>query len=158
MRRYSLSKKTLEALYTEDLSEFRKLINEENINWVDKDGRPVIFHAILDGSQFMLLEALKFHPDLNLKDNLGWTALHYAAQNFLIEIAKILVDKGADVNGKDNFGNSILWRAVFASKGRGEMIKLLLENGAKPDEANSSGVTPLKLAVSISNYNISQYF
>ncbi|MDQ3650521.1 MAG: ankyrin repeat domain-containing protein [Acidobacteriota bacterium] len=85
------------------------------------------------------------------------TPLHFAVQNHLIEIAKVLIVHRAEVDAQDNYGNIPLFRAVFESRGRGDMIQLLLANGANP-HINKSGVTPLGLAQTISNYDVAQHF
>ena len=95
---------------------------------------------------------------VNLKDHKGWYPLHHAAQNYRAEIANLLLEKGADIEAKDDYGNTPLWRSVFASQGRGEMITLLLSKGADPNNANGSGVSPLALARNIANYDVKQFF
>ncbi|WP_299754118.1 ankyrin repeat domain-containing protein [uncultured Pontibacter sp.] len=84
--------------------------------------------------------------------------LHYAAQYLAFEIGQILISKGADVNAKDDFGNNVLWRATFSFQGKGEFIELLLRNGADRFAKNNSGICPVDLANTISNYNVKQYF
>lgn len=43
--------------------------------------------------------------DINIRHPLGWTALHTAAINQKVEVIKILLQNGADVNAGDNFVN-----------------------------------------------------
>jgi hypothetical protein len=50
-----------------------------------------------------------------------------------------------------------LWRAVFDSKGRGGVIKLLLSAGASKGLRNKHGVSPQSLAKSIANYDVSNF-
>lgn len=106
----------------------------------------------------MVEQLLKSNPLLNIKDKKGWSPLHYAAQNYLIDIATQLIDDGADIEIKDNYGNTLLWRATFASQGKGKMIQLLLSKGANPNNSNDSGVGPMELANTIANYNVKQFF
>ena len=56
---------------------------------------------------------------------------------------------------QDVHGNSPLWRAVFDSKGRDGVIKLLLSAGASKSLRNKHGVSPESLAKSIANYDVS---
>jgi len=69
--------------------------------------------------------------------------LHWAAENGLTEIARQLLDQGADVNSRDNFSNTPLHLAVRSA----EMVELLLSRGAMPGARNAFGHTPLHLAV-----------
>ena len=61
-----------------------------------------------------------------------------------ISLVKDLLDKGLDVNGKNNNGWSALM--IAASQGNMEMLKLLIEKGAAVDEKNTQGQTPLIFA------------
>lgn len=92
------------------------------------------------------------------EETTGFTALHYCAQNQYVDIAKLLIDKGADVNIQDKYGNTPLFKAVFFSEGKTEMIKLLVENGADPDVKNKSDVSPRELAESIGSFDVTSCF
>ncbi len=70
-------------------------------------------------------------------------ALHWAAENGLIDIAALLIEQGADVDETDHFGNTALHLALAYA----DLIQLLLENGADVNAKNAMGNTPLHLAV-----------
>lgn len=75
------------------------------------------------------------------EDKSGYTALMSAAMNGLTDVAKVLLDKGADVNIKDNYGGTALeYAALF---GNADIVKLLLEKGANVNEKYSNGRTIL---------------
>jgi len=96
--------------------------------------------------------------DVNEQDENGWTALHFAAQNNSVPIGKLLIEAGADIEAKDSYGNTPLFRATFASHGDCRFIKLLLINGADPNASNHHNVSPLMLARKIGNYPVANCF
>ncbi len=125
---------------------------------LDSDGRSPLHHAAADALEDEVQELIDGGADVNLADKYGWTALHFASQSGSAEIVSILLRAGADVNSRDSHGNTALWRAVFCSEGRGEIIQLLRAAGADPYAENDSGVSPIALAHSIGNYDVQQYF
>ena len=70
----------------------------------------------------------------------------------LFEIAKFLLEKGADANTKDWFGNN----ALYYSKTY-ELTNLLIEKGAKANIKNKSGKTPLHFAKDLKIAQILQF-
>jgi ankyrin repeat protein len=79
--------------------------------------------------------------DPNIKTN-GVAALHNAVTNDDFMMAKLLLNRGADVNiTTDNLGNTALH--IAAVHGSLRLIKLLVSRGAKIDAVNSEGCTPL---------------
>jgi ankyrin repeat protein len=74
----------------------------------------------------------------------GMTALMYAAQNGHLETAKLLIDKGADVNAKD-YGMTALMYA--AQNGHLEIANLLIDEGADVNaQERDEGMTALMCA------------
>jgi ankyrin repeat protein len=70
-------------------------------------------------------------------------ALIWAARSNLLDIARLLIQKGIDVNQRDMLGNS----ALHAGVGSPDMIKLLLDSGADINARNFLGATPLHISV-----------
>jgi len=70
----------------------------------------------------------------------GWTALHLAAANGFVEVATLLIEKGADKDAKDEKGLTPLGRAVEAKDL--EMVAILKAAGAK-DEGKPLAPAPL---------------
>jgi ankyrin repeat protein len=67
--------------------------------------------------------------NVNSKTRYGATALSYACDKGHVEVVKLLIERGADVNSRDTFyGEVPLGWAL--SKGYAEIVKLLLSNGA----------------------------
>jgi ankyrin repeat protein len=67
--------------------------------------------------------------------------LHDASSKGLVQIVEILLEKGADVNAKDQDGDTALIRA--SGEGHIDVVKLLLEQGADVNAKNNAGATAL---------------
>jgi len=128
-----------------------------DINAQDKDKRTPLIQATIDNQINKMIILIRSGADVNIQDSLGYTALHYAAQNFLIDACKLLLENKAIVDIQDIHGNTPLFRAVFNSKGRGEVIGLLRSFGADIYLNNKHGVSPLQLANTIGNFDIKQF-
>lgn len=101
-----------------------------------------------------VISLVKHGADVNAKNNLEWTPLHFATHKDQIprltyedrkKYVKSLVSAGARTNEYNSDGNAPLHLAVF--NGANRNISLLLENGADVNiPHNVLGVTPLELA------------
>jgi len=60
-------------------------------------------------------------------------------------LAKFLIEKGADINAKDSSGQTALFYAINAGDAR--MAKLLIERGSEINVSDANGRTPLLLAI-----------
>ncbi|CAH1955829.1 unnamed protein product [Acanthoscelides obtectus] len=74
----------------------------------------------------------------------GYTALHYAARNGHLDVCKLLIDSGANINAVTNGGVTALSRA--ASTGHKEIVEYLLGKNADPFIQDSDGKTALHKA------------
>jgi ankyrin repeat protein len=128
-----------------------------NLEYQDEDKRTILFYAVLRQRPLAVAELLTRGANPSHPDRQQWTPLHYAAQEYLVTIGELLLRNGASVDARDENGNTPLWRAVFASKGKGDFIKLLLQSGANPDSKNNKGISPRDLAAKIANYDIKQF-
>jgi ankyrin repeat protein len=68
------------------------------------------------------------------------------------EIAKLLIDKGADVNAKNKYGTTPLMRVSNL-----ETAKLLIDNGANVNAKDNEGETPLMVATEFDEYEIVKF-
>jgi ankyrin repeat protein len=79
----------------------------------------------------------------------GNTALWFAAQGPApggLEVARLLIDAGTDVNRTCEHGRTALQMA--AAWGHLDVVQLLIENGADPTIRDDEGMTPAKIAAS----------
>lgn len=78
------------------------------------------------------------------KDSLGWTALHYAVKDGSAEIVKLLIEQQAKVNAKDIDGRQPLMVACEA--GKLDTAKLLAKKGVDVDARDKQNRTALMYA------------
>ncbi len=83
--------------------------------------------------------------DVNLKDAIGRTSLHIAAENGNIDIVMFLIENGANVNVTDVNGNTPLV-FIINKTGNLKVIQRLLEKGASVNTQNRTGETALMYA------------
>ena len=73
---------------------------------------------------------MKNGEDINVKHHEGHSTLHwFAGGDNSTQIVKDLLDAGANINSKDDEGNTPLWWAC--RYGYIETIKLLIDRGAR---------------------------
>jgi ankyrin repeat protein len=88
--------------------------------------------------------------DVNVAQNDGMTALHWAAYKDNLEIARLLIAAGADAKRVTRIGK-INPLFMAATNGDAAMIELLLKAGADANSANELGTTPLMVASASGN-------
>lgn len=103
-----------------------------------------------------LKERIAAGDDVNLKDNQGFAPLHWCAFRGMVgdnqhEIAKTLIDNGANPNAITDEGMSVLEWAIKA--GNQLLIEVLINNGADVNLV-SDDVTPLMAAARSGNIKI----
>jgi ankyrin repeat protein len=136
----------------------KKLPKRRERPGVDRLGRTALHYAANEGRLQDAAALLESGADPNARDDNGFTPLHFAAGAANHEVAKLLLAAGADVNAADSDGNSPLSNAVFSCKGEGSLIDTLRAAGADPYQENNHGVSPIKLARDIGNYDVEQFF
>ncbi len=129
--------------------------------------RDILFEAILEDDHAKVKKLLKVAPQLATervkKARLAWelphwiyagdTPLHAAAAGYRVEIAKLLLAAGAEVNaaGKLRHSEPLHYAADGSperdTKRQVAMIRLLLDAGADIHAQDKNGATPLHRAV-----------
>ena len=83
--------------------------------------------------------------DVNLKDAIGRTSLHIAAEKGNMDVVMFLIENGANVNVADVNGNTPLV-FIINKAGNLKVIQRLLEKGARVNVQNRTGETALMYA------------
>ena len=101
--------------------------------------------AAMRGDLDAVQSLLNGQTDVNAAQGDGTTALHWAAYRDDVEMARLLVEAGADVAVKTRLGD-LTPLFMAAKNGTVETIELLAEAGADINSTNANGTTPLMLA------------
>jgi ankyrin repeat protein len=146
------------AVFNGDLVAVQRAIAQgDDVNTRDRDGRSPLFQSVVDGNLAIAVELIKNGANVNALDKYLESPLHFAARENQVELASLLLKHGARVDVQDSQGNTPLFRAVFSSRGRGEMIRLLLAHSADKTLKNKHGVSPEELAGTIANFDVARF-
>jgi hypothetical protein len=133
----------LKAVKFDDVNAVQKaLANGLDPNITDKGGMPLIVLAAREKSD-RVAALLASNPDTDIEklDSAGENALMLAALNGDLNLVKLLIDKGAEVNKKG-------WAPLHyaAANGADAVAQLLIDHSAYLDAASPNGTTPLMMA------------
>ena len=92
--------------------------------------------------------------DVNAKDRIGSTALHYAVSTGDSAVVKLLLEEGAKTEATDNIGETALIGAV--NYGQDSIAIILLQAGASASAANPKGQTALASAARSGNADMAK--
>ena len=93
---------------------------------------------------------------MEAKDSFGWTSLFWAVHEGHVEIARLLCDRGADVEARMNGG----WRPLHYAAWQGHISvvkELIEESNAEINERSDGGRTALWLARQYNKDDVAAY-
>ena len=109
-----------------------------------QQGKAELWHAVERGNETAVIGLLAKGHDPEERFS-GWTPLMKASEESLVEIMKLILEKGVDVNATNNKGRSALSFACAPSHGLknkwAQSIKLLLENKADISQTDDHALT-----------------
>jgi len=103
-------------------------------------------NGFIDKVRLLLINSLEC---LNKKNKMGLSSLHFASINNHLEVARLLIDNGADVNSEDiNKETPLMLACKMNHKAT---IELLINKGADVNRRNRNVETALVLSLECSN-------
>jgi ankyrin repeat protein len=120
-----------------------------NVNALDDQGATALFSVTQgDGSDRVLHVLLHNNASVNVRNHVGRSALHVAANTGNLSLAQALLDAKASVNCTDNTNSTPLHCVAEARVGNQlGIVQLLLQSKAQIDARTDSGQTALCYAV-----------
>lgn len=140
-RKADSARRTLEALFKSDnvdkavRDEFGLTILSKFIDTATNELAPVLA---------MWLEYPAIQALVDVKDDLGRSPLYIASTTNRLDLARLLIKAGAEINSKSNDGRTPL--SYAAGQGATDVANELLACGAQPDSRDTKGRTPLSYA------------
>lgn len=124
---------------------------------VKDHGGSSALHWAVDGGQPKTVEWLLNHGEkVDELDKAEWTPLmRIATLGGNIDVAKVLLENGADVNMHDKQGKNVLMAAALC--GRDDLVKLLVQYGANIEDTNMHGNSALDFAKSFGRKEVISY-
>ena len=135
--------------------------NGAHVNVHGNDGDTALCSAAWYGDLEMVQVLLNLEADVNDRGLNNWTPIHNAShgpdptllhtsynnRQLLPDVARLLLERGADVNARTEQGNHDLEGGTplhtAADYGRVEVVRVLLEHGANVGAEDNKGRTPL---------------
>ena len=135
------------------------LINKgSKLDIIDNDGRSLLYIPIKYNYIKMLELLLFFNKSsiglslIDIKDKNKLSAIHYAIMFKNIEIIKLLINAGSNMNIKDKSNNTLTHFSIFTKEI--EIIRLIVENSKNINDVSNTGESALHIACNLGLYNV----
>lgn len=142
-----LADETWQAVRAGDLPALQELVEKDPVvlAFQDSQGRSLLHGAAACGHKEMARWLIERGSPVNAVTVEMTTPLMQASLAGQLEVARLLIAKGADIEARNRYGRTAL---ILVGRERGdvEMAKLLLDAGAGINAADRSGDTALDLA------------
>jgi len=146
------SEEILSAIKNNDLEIIRKIDDINNLLFNKK--RTLLMIAVIHDKIDIVNFLLSKGSNIDIQDENGSTALHFACNNGNMELVKILVTNGANINIDDNYNSTPLHFAILRNE---DIFKYLVENGADINKMTKLKTTPVHFAVFMNKLGIVKY-
>ncbi|MCH5600242.1 ankyrin repeat domain-containing protein [Niabella ginsengisoli] len=154
-----MGQKLFKAVENSDVEKVIELLEKgEDPNAYSKDGLFPLWRAAADNNIEIAKILLKRGANVKQRDKIKpafSTAISYPCQEGYLDMVKLLVENGADVNIKE-FRDFTPIR-IAARNGHLDIVKYLADKGAVIDIKAMDGATPLEHAASKGHYDIVKF-
>ena len=129
-----------------DLIKINRYINQGGDINIYYEGFSLLYILVQKNYLSCVKEFLRCKANPNIKNtNTGLSPLHVAGYNDNIEMIKILLENGAEIDLEDNEGNTPI--CFCARFGNEKSIKFLKEKGADIYKRNKSKISPIETCI-----------
>lgn len=142
----SVPEATFRVAETGSLNDFKKKTSKVNLNAQDSEKMTLLARAALGGNLEVARYLIKKKVNLETPNRVGDTALAVAIGNMQYDVAKLLIEAGAnvDIPISGETEESLLMRAATDSPKMTETI--VKKNSSLVNKRNNQGETPLMVA------------
>ena len=137
-----------------DNEKAKQLLSEVGIDACDSYLRTALIYSTFYDNMDLLAWLIDNGANINHQDRNGYSALHFAGQEKKLRPAKLLVDKGANLELEDIHGNTPIWNTIFNSKGDTQIVDFYIAKGANLNHVNKHGKTPRQMAEIITGFDL----
>ena len=142
------------AFANRDDKKIREAIKDgARVNVRNRDGSTLIEYAIASGNKSLVELVVDHGADLGATTR-GFTPLMSAAWYGRVDMMRLIIRGGADINARDDYGRTALMLAV--SQNKAAAVKYLLSKGADKNLRESDGYTALDIGIKEKRYAIVQ--
>lgn len=131
------------------LAQLLKNDKPETTGFTYKDYCVQVDKAVYENDMAAFQKYFSYGMDPNARDADGNTLLGSVVTLGSMEMLKLMVKKGVDINITDQYGNTVLFNALYVPGGM-EKIEYLLKNGIHINQKNNDGDTAM---ISILRYD-----
>lgn len=133
----------IEAVYKRDFAKLQALIAEgTEVDNPGPNGVTALLYAVNEGLKPFVELLIEHGANINASSSTLNNPLVVAVSKKYLDIARYLIDKGADIHWKDNLGRTALFYTVIPEE-QPELMTTLLACGADVNLRDGKLLTPL---------------
>jgi hypothetical protein len=135
------------------LKEDRDLINARGELGMSSSNSPLLLAAIF-GHKDIAEALIKASHPVDVVEDSGQTPLMWACRRSYVDVVRLLLEHGADVNAKDEYKATPLHFAACPGIGNADIVRLLIDAGADHKAKDDDGRTALSEAKSSDGFGL----